>query len=271
MEDHYCDLPFSTWDKYESQITRTTRTILELFNKYNVVATFFVLGYIATRHPALIEEVKSQGHEIASHGYSHTNIKTMSRESFESDLLKSLETLRRISGEKVLGFRAPYFSLNKKNLWAFDILKKYVLYDSSVFPVRFHYGVSEAPRHTYRVSDNNPLIEDTNGKFIEIPLATLKLPVIGNIPIAGGFYIRVLPFELLKIGITKINKSGFPAMCYVHPGDFDAETTNLYYSRYYSFGVKAGIKKIESLLKNFEFTSAREVVLDRTVEGDKEK
>ena len=106
LEDYYCHLPISNWDKYESRVVKTTRTILDLFEKYNVSATFFTVGYIAEKHPELIEEVVSKGHEIGSHGYSHTNIKKMNRESFESDLLKSLEVLRRLSGENVLGFRA---------------------------------------------------------------------------------------------------------------------------------------------------------------------
>jgi polysaccharide deacetylase family protein (PEP-CTERM system associated) len=272
LEDHYADLPFSTWDKYESKIVRPTRKILELLKRHNTEATFFILGYIAERHPALIEEIKSQGHEIASHGYSHTNVKTMSRESFERDLLQSLDILRKISGEKVLGFRAPYFSINKRNLWAFDVIKKYFQYDSSIFPVKPHYGLSEAPRHIYRMSDNNPLKEDPTSSFIEIPLATLRLPGIGNVPIAGGFYIRVLPFQLLKIGINKINKSGFPAMCYVHPGEFDTErSANSHYSRYYSLGIKGGINKVECLLKTFQFSSVREAVQRHTVDEEKSK
>ena len=262
LEDHYCDLPFSTWDKFDTQIFRTTRIILDLFNKQNVEATFFVLGYIAERHPELIEEVKSEGHEVASHGYYHTNVKTMNRQSFECDLLKSMNILRKISGEKVLGFRAPYFSINRQNLWAFDIMKKHLLYDSSLFPVKFHYGLSKAPTHIYRISDNNPLEENPTSNFTEIPMATLKLPVLGYVPIAGGFYMRVLPFQLLKIGIKKINKSGFPAMFYVHPGDFDMEkSANSHYSRYYSVGKKGAIKKIECLLKNFKFSSVGEAVL----------
>src|SRR5438309_327513 len=97
LEDYYCDLPFSTWNKYESRIIETTRPVLDIFEKYNVRATFFALGYIAQRHPELIEEIVSRGHEIASHGYSHGKLTGMRSEDFESDLVKSLETLRKIS------------------------------------------------------------------------------------------------------------------------------------------------------------------------------
>jgi len=272
LEDHYSHLPFSTWEKFDSKLIGPTRKILELFKSYNVEATFFILGYIADKHPSLIEEIKSQGHEIASHGYFHTNVKKINRESFESDLLRSLDVLRKISGEKVLGFRAPYFSINNKNLWAFDIIKKYFRYDSSIFPVKLHYGHSEAPRQIYRMSDNNPFQEDPSSSFVEIPLATLRLNGIGNFPIAGGIYVRVLPFRLLKIGIKQMNKSGFPAMCYMHPGDFDTErSVGSQYSPYYSFGIKGGIKKIEGLLKNFRFASARNAVMIHALGEEKSK
>src|SRR2546428_596254 len=113
LEDYYCDLPFSTWDRYEGKVVNNTKIILNFFEEYHVTATFFTLGYIAEKHPELIEEIKSKGHEIASHGYSHTDVRKMTKESFESDLVKSIEILRRIAGEKILGFRAPFFSIVK--------------------------------------------------------------------------------------------------------------------------------------------------------------
>ena len=157
LEDYYCDLPFSTWNQYESKVIENTQIILDLFEKYKVQATFFTLGYIAEKHPELIEKIKSQGHEIASHGYSHTDIRKMTKESFESDLLKSLSILEKISGERILGFRAPFFSITKQNLWAFDILKKHLRYDSSIFPVKTtNYGLSGALTHPYTVKIETP-------------------------------------------------------------------------------------------------------------------
>ncbi|MGI0060092.1 MAG: polysaccharide deacetylase family protein, partial [Nitrosotalea sp.] len=148
LEDYYCDLPFSQWNKFDDRVVETTRVILKLFDRYNVRATFFALGYIVEKHPDLIEEIKSKGHEIASHGYLHKDLRKMTKEEFESDLVKSLDIIRKISGEKVLGFRAPYFSIDKKNFWAFEIMKKYLSYDSSIFPVKTPlYGIPEAPRY----------------------------------------------------------------------------------------------------------------------------
>lgn len=264
LEDYFCNLPVSSWDKYQSRIVLTTKIILELFDKYKIQATFFTVGKIAEDHPELIENIISRGHEISSHGYSHTDIRDMDKDIFESDLTKSLTILQKLSGEKILGFRAPYFSIVKDTFWAFNILKKYLHYDSSIFPVRTPlYGLPGAPRHSYRMSDKNPLKNDENSEFIEIPPATLNLSFLGNIPIAGGFYLRLLPLWLIKAGIKKLNKSGYPAMCFIHPHDLDPEKPRIpgYPKRAY-WGLKGTTKKFESLLKSFSFSSVRGVMLD---------
>jgi len=260
LEDHFCDLPFSTWSDYDSRVVKTTNVILKLFEKYKINATFFTVGYVAEKHPDLIEDIVSKGHEIASHGYSHTDIRKMTKESFESDLVNSLETLQRISGERIIGFRAPWFSINRSNFWVFDIMKKHLKYDSSIYPVKFHYGFSDAPRHVYKMSEDYPLEENVNGKFKEIPLATLHFPGLGNFPIAGGIYLRFLPVQLLKLGIKKLNKSGFSATIYIHPQDLDFERPRLKGLAWHNFvGLRNATKKFESILKDFSFSSIREV------------
>jgi len=262
LEDYYCDLPFSTWPEYESRVTRNTQKILELFKKYKINATFFTLGYIAEKHPELIEKIKSEGHEIASHGYSHTDLRKMTKESFEADLLKSLSILEKISGEKVHGFRAPFFSISLKNFWVFDIMKKYLRYDSSIFPAKTpKYGILNALTHPYLISNKNPLIEDKSGSFLEIPPTVLKLSFLGKLPVAGGFFLRLLPYVFLKWGIEKMNKEGYPAVFYLHPRDLDTELPRIKeYSWDYYWGINSAFKKFESILKNFEFSSVREVM-----------
>lgn len=262
LEDYYCDLPFSTWDKFEDRVSFTTKIILDLFDKYKAEATFFTLGYIAEKYPELIEKIKSKGHEIATHGYSHMDLRKMTRESFESDLIRSIKILEKISRDDILGFRAPFFSINQENLWTFSIMKKYLKYDSSIFPVRTPlYGIPSAIRHPYKLSDRNPLLEDQSEKFIEIPPATLQLPIIGNLPIAGGFHMRFWPIWLLKFGINKINKNGYPAMCYIHPKDLDHKMPKMKeYSWHYYWGLSSASKKFESLLKNFRFSSVRDIM-----------
>ena len=257
LEDHFCDLPFSTWENYESRVDFTTDILLELFEKYHVTATFFTLGYVAEKHPELIEKIQSQGHEIASHSYSHTSVKTMQKSDFENDLKRSIDILSKITGEKVLGFRAPWFSITKENLWVFDILKKFLKYDSSIYPVGPHYGFADAPRHFYKISDN-PLHKNPDGNFFELPMATLRFPILGNIPIAGGIYLRFLPISLVTSGIKKLNKSGFPTMCYIHPQDLDPNRPKLKGTAWHNYwGLESARKKIKHLLENFKFSSAR--------------
>jgi len=262
LEDFYCDLPFSMWHNYESRVASGTKNILNLLDKYKASATFFTLGYIAEKHPELIEQVKSRGHEISSHGYYHTDLRNMTREEFENELIKSLDILRAVSGEKVIGFRAPFFSISKGNLWVFNILKKHLKYDSSVFPVKTPlYGIPDAPKNPYRPSDENPLVEDPNIEFTEIPLAILPIPLVGNLPIAGGFHLRFWPISLLKMGIKKINRNGFPAMCYIHPKDLDPSFPRIpEYAWHYYWGLSGAARKFESLLKNFKFSSVRDIM-----------
>lgn len=261
LEDHFCDLPFSDWQNYESRIVSTTKLILDLFEKYKTRATFFTLGYVAEKHPELIEKIKSSGHEIASHSYSHKNIQKMTKESFEEDLIRSIQILQKISGEKILGFRAPWFSIKQNTFWIFDVLKKYLRYDSSIYPVGPHYGFANAPRHIYKMSDSDPLKVDDQGKFIEIPMATLKLSGVGNFPIAGGIYLRFLPIQLIEFGIMKLNKTGISTMCYIHPQDLDPTRPHLDGISWHNYwGLKTAHKKIEHLLKNFSFSSARDVI-----------
>lgn len=261
LEDYFCDLPFEQWGKYPERVTFLTKHILELFDKYNVKATFFTLGYIAEKHPELIELIVSKGHEIGSHGNHHLDARKISQQEFELDISSSIQILGKISGEKILGFRAPFFSIEKKNFWTLDILRKYFKYDSSIFPVKTSlYGVPDARRTPYYMSSENPLEKSPKKDFLEIPPATINFPLLGNIPIAGGFYLRFLPIFLIKKGIKKLNKNGFPAMCYLHPKDLDPQMPKINeYSWYYYWGLKNAEKKLVSLLKTFKFSSARDI------------
>ena len=259
LEDFYCDLPFNEWGKYKERIINNTQKILNLFEKYNVKATFFTLGFIAEKHPELIEEIQSKGHEIASHGYRHLDARKISKKDFENDLKKSLDILESITKEKIKGFRAPFFSINEKNIGFFDIITKYVKYDSSIFPTKTPlYGIANAITHPYKISNDFPLVENEDGDFYEIPPLTLKFP-LRNIPVAGGFFLRFFPIQLIKFSIKKMNDSGFPAMFYIHPKDLDPKMPRISdYSWHYYWGLNGSTQKFENILKNFEFNSVRE-------------
>jgi polysaccharide deacetylase family protein (PEP-CTERM system associated) len=260
LEDYFCDLPFSSWSHYPSRIVQTTESILELLTKYNVSATFFTLGYIADLYPELIERIVSLGHEIASHSYSHIDLRKKSKDQIECDIKKSISSLEKVSGNKISGFRAPFFSISQNNLDSFNIIKKYFKYDSSIFPAKTPlYGISSAPRFPYKLSSESPLEKNSNGELLEIPPSTLKLPLYGNLPIAGGFYLRFLPLSLIKYGINKLNKIEQPAMFYIHPKDLDVNMPKIHsYSWHYYYNLKNGKNKFESILKNFKFSSVQE-------------
>jgi len=141
-------------------------------------------------------------------------------------------------------------------------MKKYLKYDSSIFPVKTpNYGISGAMTYPYFISEADPLQEDTNGNFLEIPPTVLQLSFLGKLPVAGGFFLRFLPYFFLKLGIEKMNKNGFPAVCYLHPRDLDTNMPHIKeYSWDYYWGTKSALKKFESLLKNFKFSSVQEVM-----------
>ena len=260
LEDYFCDLPFEMWSQYESRVVKNTNKILELFKNNNVKATFFTLGYIAEKFPDLIKKIDSEGQEIASHSYAHLDIRKTTKDKFEEDLKKSINILEKITGKKILGFRAPYFSIDKKSFWAMEILSKYFKYDSSIFPVKTPlYGIKNAPRNIYKPNIINPIITDSKSNLIEIPMATDRIPLIGNIPIAGGFYLRFLPYFYMKYGLKKINKNENPFIFYIHPKDLDSKMPKINeYTWHYYHNLKGSIKKFEKILNEFNFITIKE-------------
>ena len=258
LEDYFCDLPFNTWNQYPSRILETTEILLELFQKYNVTATFFTLGYVAEKFPELIKKIVSQGHEIASHTFSHPDLRKIDLATVEDDIQKSIKILEDVSGQKILGFRSPFFSLSNDNRKVINILEKYFKYDSSIFPIKTPlYGVPNAPTQPYQISSEDVSI-NSKGNLLEIPPAIMHFPLYGNLGIAGGFHLRFLPLFLIKYGIRKLNRQGHPAMCYIHPKDLDPNFPRIKdYGWYYYYGLKNAKQKFESLLKEFEFTSVK--------------
>jgi len=260
LEDYYCDLEFEKWGLFEDRVVENTNKILDLFEKYDVKATFFTLGYIAEKFPELIKEIDMRGHEIASHSYFHQDIRKISKERFEEDIKKSIVVLEGIVGKKVFGFRAPYFSIDKKSFWAMEILSKYFKYDSSIFPVKTPlYGISNAPRNIYKPNLTNPSIEDSKSNLIELPLATHKIPIIGNIPIAGGFHLRFLPYFYIKYGLNKINENGNSFIFYIHPKDLDPNMPRIKeYAWHYYHNLNGATKKFKKILEDFQFVTVKD-------------
>lgn len=263
LEDYFCDLPFNEWPKYESRIVSTTDLLLELFDDHNTKSTFFTLGYIAEKFPKLIKKIHDRGHELSSHTYSHMDLRTVTPEEFEKDFLKSKNIIEKITGEKILGFRAPFFSVNKQNTWVFEILKRHIVYDSSVFPVKTPlYGIPNAPKTIYHPKFSDITKNDSTESFFEIPLLVYSLFPRIDIPAAGGFYFRFLPYFFTKKAIQSFNKNNIPIMFYIHPKDLDDNMPKISeYSWHYYFGKKNIKNKFKKLLNDFEFSSVKKILI----------
>jgi len=260
VEDWYCDLDINEWGGYENRVVLATDKILSILKETDNKATFFILGYVAEKFPELVKKIEKQGHEIASHGYSHKRITLQTQEDFEKDLLKSIAILEKITGKKIKGYRAPQFTIIKETLWAIDILKKHGLeYDSSVFPVRTPlYGIPDAPLYPYAIGNKQD--KDVSKDFLEVPLSVYKIPFIKkNIPIAGGFYLRFFPYFFLNYAIKKINKSGNVAVCYIHPWELDIGMPKINkFKWYHYYNIKSAEHKFRKLLKDFKFISTED-------------
>jgi len=250
------------------QVRDSVRPILEVLDRYNTKATFAVLGSLALKHPELIKEIYDNGHEIASHAWSHKTLYELGKDAFEDEIKMSVEILESITGVSPVGFRAPSFSINNSTKWAFEILEKYGFeYDASVFPIKtMLYGVPNAPLHIYRPSQEDVAKEDPDGSILEFPMTVLNLGRINkNIPIAGGFYMRMLPLWFLKYGIRKVNKER-PAIIYIHPWETYAETPRLQipqFSRFVTYyGIGSALKKFDNILSEFNFAPIREVLIN---------
>lgn len=264
LEDWYQGLTSTAvqidkWESYEDRVVQSTTRLLDLFERAEVKATFFVLGYVADQFPELIRKVVEQGHEIALHGYFHYRVDKISAEVFREDLQRGKEVVEQAAGVTPVGFRAPMFSINKNSLWAFDILHEEGFhYDSSVFPtMNMLYGYPTAPRKPYL-----PL----NGKgLIEIPMSTVKVLGI-KLPISGGFYLRLLPYWLFKRGLERINREGLSAVIYMHPWELDENqpvldpTPRERFTHFYNRDT-AEVKLIQ-MLRDFNFVPLIDLIND---------
>ena len=263
LEDWFCVYNLSQvirqedWDRCELRVVESTRRILDLFARHDARATFFVLGWIADRVPHLIREVAEGGHEIADHGYSHTLITHMTESEFESDLLESLEALRRCGiREEVIGFRAPSFTIVKRTWWALRILEKHGFrYDSSVFPIGFHpdYGIGDAPMEPYSVTE----------RLREFPMSCVEF-MGRRLPCSGGGYFRLMPYAYTRWAIQSLNRRGRPVVFYLHPWEVDPGQPRMRLPlikriRHY-YGLEQTEGKLGRLLSDFRFGALRDVL-----------
>ena len=203
------------WDSLPTRVERNSDAVLALFAESGVKATFFTLGWVADRHPALIRRIVDAGHEIASHGWDHERVFNLGADRFRADLRRARVTIEDAAGVAVTGYRAPSFSIDARTPWAHEILAEAgYTYSSSVAPVvHDHYGWPEAPRFAYRPLADNDLIE--------LPVTTVR--VAGRtLAAGGGGFFRLLPYRFSRWAIGRVNGvDARPAVFYFHPWEID--------------------------------------------------
>jgi polysaccharide deacetylase family protein (PEP-CTERM system associated) len=247
------------WEQQPRRVESNVERILELLDEHGARATFFTLGWIAERHPAMVRSIAERGHEIASHGYSHRRASEQKPDEFFADVLRAKEILEGVIGNCVRGYRAPSFSIGPRNAWAFDcIARAGYRYSSSLYPIHHdHYGAPGAPRFAH----------ETRPGLLELPVATVRVWNT-NLPAGGGGYFRLLPYKVSRWSLERIHRlDGKPAMFYFHPWEIDpgqprfngvpAKTRFRHY-----VNLERTQARLSRLLRDFRWDRADRVFLD---------
>ena len=234
------------WETLDRRVEANTDAVLDLFAGASVRATFFTLGWVAHRHPALIRRIADAGHEVASHGWDHRRVHTMDARSFREDIARARDALEHAGGQRVTGYRAPSFSIDARTPWAHRVLAEEGYgYSSSVAPLAHdHYGWREAPRYAFRPVAGTELLE------IPVTVAQLQRKRLAT----GGGFFRLLPGAITDFAVRQVNAEGRPAMFYFHPWEIDPDQPRVRHAplrsrlRHYSrLGAMRG--KLDGLLR----------------------
>lgn len=262
VEDYYHVSGFdrcvsrSQWDELPSRVGDNTRRILDLLENAGVRGTFFILGWVAERQPALVRAIHAAGHEIGCHSYAHRLIYEQTPQQFRTDLRLARLVLEDILGQRVSSYRAPSFSITNRSLWALDVLlEEGFLFDSSIYPTHHdRYGIAGTPLHPHR-------LERANGSLWEFPPPVWRL-FNYPLPVGGGGYFRLYPYGMTRRGLRAINAEGRPFAVYLHPWEFDPEQPRLRPGPMRAFRHYVGLRRTEArlarLLNDFRFGTMSE-------------
>lgn len=245
-------LPISRW------ASQNAHRLLDLLAEFRVRGTFFVQTLVAEKYPDLIRRISEEGHEIASHGHGHVPLYKLSPEEFAEDLRRSLEILSDLSPHPIKGYRAPDFSIREDTMWSLDILREQgIKYSSSVFPFKGRrYGIPDAPLNPHHSADD----------LLEVPLSIVRIAG-RNWPVAGGGYLRLLPYWITRWAIRRINSEGRHAVVYLHPYELNSQELTEFRGKipwrlYWSQGLNRNRteSKLRSLLQEFKFAPINKVI-----------
>lgn len=207
----------AAWEHMPCRVERNVDKILQMFSEAGVKATFFTLGWIAERYPQMIREIITEGHELASHGWSHVRVPQQSREDFRDDVVRTKKLLEDLSGQEIRGYRAASYSIGADNFWALEVLEETgYAYSSSIYPVKHDlYGIPNAPRFAFR--------PNKGGNLVEFPVTTVRMAA-RNFPCGGGGWFRLIPYQLSRRAIQSVNnRDRESAIFYFHPWEIDPE------------------------------------------------
>jgi polysaccharide deacetylase family protein (PEP-CTERM system associated) len=246
------------WDSRECRVERNVARIMDMLAERDVKATFFTLGWIAERYPAMVRRIVDGGHGLASHGYGHERASDLDQTAFSQDVERAKKLLEDLAGSEVRGYRAPSFSIGTGNLWAFDALARAgYRYSSSIYPIRHdHYGMPDSPRFAYRVGSG----------LLEVPVTTVRL-MNRNLPSSGGGYFRLLPYALSRWMLQRVNREDRePAVFYFHPWEIDTGQPRIAgisaktrFRHYVNIGRTEG--RLRSLLRDFRWGRMDQIFL----------
>ena len=249
----------SRWETLPSRVCDSTAEVLGLLAEHNTRATFFILGWVAERSPALVRRIAEAGHELACHSHHHALVYELSPAEFKADTLRAAAAISDAAGIRPTAYRAPSYSIIRRSLWALEILVECgFTTDSSIYPIRHdRYGIPGHPRHPH-------ILQTPSGPILEVPPATASLSATRIVPVGGGGYLRLLPYRYTAAGIRRINADEqAPACIYFHPWEIDTAQPRLASSRLARARTYLGLhgmqRKLSRLLRDFDFAPLSDV------------
>lgn len=254
--------PISEWDSMPSRVEKNTHALLELFDNNQIKGTFFVLGWVANKCPDLVKAIAAEGHEIASHGYSHQLIYNQTQDVFRDETKRSKDILEDLSGQAITGYRAASYSITKKSLWALDTLSELgFTWDSSIFPV-YHdnYGIPNTPSDIYT-------IQTAHSTLTEIPITSAKWLGM-SVPAAGGGYFRQFPYPMFKYFFNRASLGNTQSrLFYLHPWEIDPDQPRFdnasWFSRFRHYtNLDKCYGRLENLIEDFDFSTISQCILN---------
>lgn len=253
-------VPAGDWDRIPSRVEASMHKLLDILGSAGTRGTFFTLGWVAERHPAMMRRLVAEGHEIASHGYWHRRVTTQTHPEFRDDVRRAKAILEDTAGVAVVGYRAPTFSIVAETEWALEILaEEGYRYDSSRFPIRRRgYGSPHVPLAAH-------VTETSAGPLLEVPMTVVRAGGWG-LPVAGGGWFRQFPYALTELALRQRARAGVPAVFYIHPWELDPDQPHLRVNlrtrlRHYR-GLSHTASRLRRMTSRHRFGPIREVFRD---------